>query len=420
MSDYRSEFSIRRLWIIFAASHGGHVRRLAVFRRPNLSRRSRRSRAPCERRRARSSTPARRSSAARTCGSRWAACSKARSGATAAMSRPTGARTGCTARRLPCATALPAPGRARRFDALPEPDQARFGAILKHEMRTNTYDPQTADIIVSDQRAAAIAATAAHYSDLFTNRTPADQQLRELYAMPQNAVLSADEAHALTAFIFWTAWATDDRSARRHHHLHQQLAARAAGRQHADGRRSSCGPSSRSSCCSAGSARWSGITPVNSTSGAAISSRPKASRQPTLLAQRHDHAVDAGDRQILLRRHRAVPCPGAARHRHRTLCGRRAGPLRPADGRVLPLRGHPHLAHPAGGAVDRHRLARHRPLRRAAARRTRAEIPALRASTSCSSACWSSSSGRSPANGSAINRHMAVRHAELLVRPPGL
>ena len=99
-------------------------------------------------------------------------------------------------------------GPKNRFEALPEPDQARFGSMLKHEMRTNSYDPRTTEIIVSDQRAAAITATAAHYSDLFTNRTPADQQLRELYAMPQNAVLSADEAHALTGFIFWTAWAT--------------------------------------------------------------------------------------------------------------------------------------------------------------------------------------------------------------------
>jgi len=103
-------------------------------------------------------------------------------------------------------------GPQNRFDALPEPDQARVGSILKHEMRTNSYDPRTGDITVSDQRATAIAATAAHYSDLFTNRTPADQQLRELYAMPQNAVLTPDEAHALTGFLFWTAWAaTTDR-----------------------------------------------------------------------------------------------------------------------------------------------------------------------------------------------------------------
>src|SRR6478672_9406861 len=71
-------------------------------------------------------------------------------------------------------------GPRNAFDALPEAEQARFESTLKHEMRTNTYDPRTTDITVTDERGAAINATAAHYSDLFTNRTPADQQLREL------------------------------------------------------------------------------------------------------------------------------------------------------------------------------------------------------------------------------------------------
>lgn len=99
-------------------------------------------------------------------------------------------------------------GPSAPFEALAEPEQARFGSMLKREIRTNTYDPNTTVITVSDQRAAAITTTAAHYSDLFTNRTPADQRLRELYAMPQNATLTVNEAHALTGFIFWTAWAT--------------------------------------------------------------------------------------------------------------------------------------------------------------------------------------------------------------------
>ena len=95
-----------------------------------------------------------------------------------------------------------------RYEAMAEPDQAKIGAVLRREMRTNGYDPQTSVITVSDQRAAAIAATAGHFEGLFTNRTPADQHLRELYAMPQNAVLDTGEAHALTGFFFWTAWAT--------------------------------------------------------------------------------------------------------------------------------------------------------------------------------------------------------------------
>jgi nitric oxide reductase subunit B len=94
-----------------------------------------------------------------------------------------------------------------QFEALAEPEKARIGAILRREMRTNGYDPRTSVIAVSDQRAEAIATTAAHFESLFTNRTPTDQHLRELYAMPQNAVLNAEEAHALTGFFFWTAWA---------------------------------------------------------------------------------------------------------------------------------------------------------------------------------------------------------------------
>ena len=98
------------------------------------------------------------------------------------------------------------------FDTLPAPDQARFDAMLKGEMRANTYDAETHDITVSDRRAAAIAKTAAYYNDLFTDRTADAHRLRVLYAMPQSAALTADEAHALSAFFFWTAWAaTTDR-----------------------------------------------------------------------------------------------------------------------------------------------------------------------------------------------------------------
>ena len=94
-----------------------------------------------------------------------------------------------------------------RFETLAEPDQARIGAMLRREMRSGGYDPRTSTITVSDRRAAAIAATATHFDGLFINRTAADQHLRELYAMPQRAALNAEEAHALTAFFFWTSWA---------------------------------------------------------------------------------------------------------------------------------------------------------------------------------------------------------------------
>jgi nitric oxide reductase subunit B len=97
---------------------------------------------------------------------------------------------------------------AAAFDALPVEEQARFSAMLKREMRTNSYDPTTGAITVSDPRGNAINMTATYYSDLFTGRTAAAHELRELYAMPQNAVLTDEEAQKLGAFFFWTSWAT--------------------------------------------------------------------------------------------------------------------------------------------------------------------------------------------------------------------
>ena len=98
-------------------------------------------------------------------------------------------------------------GQGNAFAALAEPEQARFGAMLKNEMRANGYNPQTGEISVSDQRANAIKATALYYDKLFTNGIPAAQPLRELYAMPKDAKLTPGEAHELGAFFFWTAWA---------------------------------------------------------------------------------------------------------------------------------------------------------------------------------------------------------------------
>lgn len=93
------------------------------------------------------------------------------------------------------------------YAQLSKPDQARLQAFLQEEMRTNTYDPASQIITVSDERAEAIGSVGTHYADLFQALSPEAQKLREEYAFPVNAKLSADEAAALNAFFFWTAWA---------------------------------------------------------------------------------------------------------------------------------------------------------------------------------------------------------------------
>ena len=73
---------------------------------------------------------------------------------------------------------------------LDEVDKTRVQAELKPQFRTNTYDPATGDILVSDQRAQAISQVASHYMSLFSN-DPATADLRETYAMKNNTLPDA-------------------------------------------------------------------------------------------------------------------------------------------------------------------------------------------------------------------------------------
>ncbi len=95
---------------------------------------------------------------------------------------------------------------AANFEALDEEQKGLLQARLQRRMRTNTYDPQTNIITVSDERAAAIAAASRHYESLFGN-DPATAELRENYAMKNDTVPDAAHRRAMSAFFWWTAWA---------------------------------------------------------------------------------------------------------------------------------------------------------------------------------------------------------------------
>ncbi|MGN6529946.1 MAG: nitric-oxide reductase large subunit [Burkholderiaceae bacterium] len=104
--------------------------------------------------------------------------------------------------RLAPHAGAPAPGAER---------VAAADAMLKQEMRRNTYDAIDDRVTVSTERAAAIRSVARHYEDLF-GTAPALAALREQYAMTDGVLPSADDRRALAAFFFWSAWAaTTDR-----------------------------------------------------------------------------------------------------------------------------------------------------------------------------------------------------------------
>jgi nitric oxide reductase subunit B len=83
--------------------------------------------------------------------------------------------------------------------------QAALQARLKKEIRRNTYDPETGDLVVSPDRAQAIAAVGEHYADLFGDAEEL-ADLREAYAIPANTIKTADRQEAMNGFFFWAAW----------------------------------------------------------------------------------------------------------------------------------------------------------------------------------------------------------------------
>ncbi|MZR30761.1 nitric-oxide reductase large subunit [Sneathiella litorea] len=77
---------------------------------------------------------------------------------------------------------------------------------LQKEMRTNSYDPATGTITVSDLRAQAVKRVENHYISLYEGSDPESLALRRAYAFPVHGLLRNAEAKQLSAFYFWTAW----------------------------------------------------------------------------------------------------------------------------------------------------------------------------------------------------------------------
>ena len=93
------------------------------------------------------------------------------------------------------------------YSALDPSEQAKLQAEIKPGMRTNTYDPATGVLTVSDERALAITQVAAHYESVFSN-DPATADLRKSYALRENPVPNAEYRRMMTGFFFWASWAS--------------------------------------------------------------------------------------------------------------------------------------------------------------------------------------------------------------------
>ncbi len=92
------------------------------------------------------------------------------------------------------------------YAEVPAETQAALKARLQTELRTNTYEAATGDLVISPLRAQAIAAVGEHYTQLFGTAEEL-QSLRDAYAIPAASIKSPERQQQLNAFFFWTSWA---------------------------------------------------------------------------------------------------------------------------------------------------------------------------------------------------------------------
>jgi nitric oxide reductase subunit B len=93
----------------------------------------------------------------------------------------------------------------QRYDGLDAAQRGSVDALVREDMRRNTYDAASGTLTVSQERAAAIAEVERHYLELFGD-APALDALREKYAMTADALPRAEDRKALAGFFFWSAW----------------------------------------------------------------------------------------------------------------------------------------------------------------------------------------------------------------------
>lgn len=93
------------------------------------------------------------------------------------------------------------------FIDLNEEQQAQLRARLTKELRTNTYDETTKELVISNDRMEAFQYLSSYYSGLFMDDANLSE-LRDQYAIPKNTIKSKERMDLMNTFFFWSTWAT--------------------------------------------------------------------------------------------------------------------------------------------------------------------------------------------------------------------
>lgn len=92
------------------------------------------------------------------------------------------------------------------FESLLREEKASMESRLQSFLRENTYDEETGNLIIHNERYEAFQHLSKHYSGLFMENPELDE-LRAAYAITKNTVKTEERMHKMSAFFFWTSWA---------------------------------------------------------------------------------------------------------------------------------------------------------------------------------------------------------------------
>lgn len=93
------------------------------------------------------------------------------------------------------------------YAQLDSAQQATLQDKLQNQLRRNRYEASSDTLRISDDRASVIDALLPHYASLLGD-DPAYSELREIFAIKDGSIASAEHRRQIGAFFFWTAWAT--------------------------------------------------------------------------------------------------------------------------------------------------------------------------------------------------------------------
>jgi hypothetical protein len=251
------------------------------------------------------------------------------------------------------------------YSSLPPERRAELESRLQQLLRRNTYDAGAATVTVDPIRAQAFEANVAYYTDVFTNG-------REAFAIPAGTLVNREHLRALAAFFFWTSWAAstnrpNDTVTYTSNWPHEPLV---GNRPTGD------------------AIVWTGVSIILLLAGIGVmasyyaSARDHAPLPPPPANDPLLGSVPTPSQRAVVKYFwvgvRADSGADSAGCRCRALRRRGRRVLRHSHLHVPAVFNRSHLARPARDPLDRHRMARGRPVHRPGGQRGRTKISASR------------------------------------------